>query len=198
VLVEKAAFDDMHAAGLLPRHALFAGHSLGEYAALSSAVPLLPVPSLVSLVFLRGMVMQGAVPRDASGRSDFGMAAVNPARVGPFFTEPVMQTLVDAIAKHSGCVLEVVNGTVDAWVYDQVSVMNYHAKHADRTRALLAPLREEFWAVGLKKGNDDLKARVNATLARMKKDGTFAKLADQFLAKERDLMKAQGLPFVFE
>lgn len=103
-----------------------------------------------------------------------------------------------ALDTDAACVLEVVNGTVDAWVYDQVSVMNYHAKHADRTRALLAPLREEFWAVGLKKGHDDLKATVNATLARMKKEGVFAKLADQYLAKERDLMKAQGSPFVFE
>lgn len=98
----------------------------------------------------------------------------------------------------AACVLEVVNGTVDAWVYDQVSVMNYHAQHPDRTRALLAPLREESWAVGLKKGREDLKAQVNETIARMKKEGVFAKLADQYLAKERDLMKAQGLPFVFE
>jgi len=98
----------------------------------------------------------------------------------------------------AACVLEVVNGKVDAWVYDQVSVMNYHAQHPDRTRALLAPLREEVWAVGLKKGREDLKAKVNETLAKMKKDGTFAKLADEFLSKERDMMKAQGLPFVFE
>lgn len=98
----------------------------------------------------------------------------------------------------AACVLEVVNGTVDAWVYDQVSVMNYHAQHPDRTRALLAPLREESWAVGLKKGREDLKTQVNETIARMKKEGVFAKLADQYLAKERDLMKAQGLPFVFE
>jgi polar amino acid transport system substrate-binding protein len=32
----------------------------------------------------------------------------------------------------------------------------------------------------------------------MKKEGAFAALADQYLSKERDLMKAQGLPFVFE
>jgi polar amino acid transport system substrate-binding protein len=108
------------------------------------------------------------------------------------------QAKLVALDTDAACVLEVVNGTVDAWVYDQVSVMNYHAKHPDRTRALLAPLREEFWAVGLKKGREDLKAKVNATLARMKKDGVFAKLADQYLSKERDLMKAQGLPFVFE
>jgi ABC-type amino acid transport substrate-binding protein len=103
-----------------------------------------------------------------------------------------------ALDTDAACVLEVVNGTVDAWVYDQISVMNYHAKHPERTRALLAPLREEVWAVGLKKGRDDLKATVNEVIAQMKKDGAFAKLADQFLAKERDMLKAQNLPFVFE
>ena len=108
------------------------------------------------------------------------------------------QAKLVALDTDAACVLEVINGTVDAWVYDQVSVMNYHAKHPDRTRALLAPLREEVWAVGLKKGREDLKAQVNKVIAQMKKDGDFAKLADQFLSKECDMMKAQGLPFVFE
>lgn len=108
------------------------------------------------------------------------------------------QARLIALDTDAACVLEVVNGTVDAWVYDQVSVMNYHSQQPDRTRAILAPLREEVWAVGIKKGADELKAKVNETLARMKKEGAFAKLADQYLAKERDLMKAQGLPFVFE
>lgn len=98
----------------------------------------------------------------------------------------------------AACVLEVVNGTADAWVYDQVSVMNYHAAHPDTTRALLQPLREEVWAVGIKKGREDLKAQVNQALKVMREQGEFTKLADQFLAKERAMMKAQGLPFVFE
>ncbi|HYF37364.1 MAG TPA: transporter substrate-binding domain-containing protein [Prosthecobacter sp.] len=98
----------------------------------------------------------------------------------------------------TACVLEVRNGTVDAWVYDQVSIMNYNQQNPDRTRALLAPLREEVWAVGLKKGREELKAQVNQAIAEMKQSGAFARLADQFLAKERALMKAQGLPFVFE
>ncbi len=108
------------------------------------------------------------------------------------------QAKLVALDTDAACVLEVINGTVDAWVYDQVSVMNYHAKHPDRTRALLTPLREEVWAVGLKKGRDDLKSKVNAAIARMKQEGAFAKLANQFLSKERDMMKSQGLPFVFE
>jgi ABC-type amino acid transport substrate-binding protein len=76
--------------------------------------------------------------------------------------------------------------------------MNYHAKYSDKTRALLAPLREEVWAIGLKQGNDELKTKVNAVLTRMRSDGSFAKLAERFMAKEKQMMTAQGLPFVFE
>jgi polar amino acid transport system substrate-binding protein len=99
----------------------------------------------------------------------------------------------------AACVLEVVNGAVDAWVYDQISVMNYHAQHAAQTRALLTPLREEFWAVGMVKNADEVLVKgVNTALQRMREGDAFGELADKFLAAERDLMKQQGLPFVFE
>ena len=96
------------------------------------------------------------------------------------------------------CVMEVVNGNVDAWIYDQLSIMNYQAKHAEKTRALLTPLREEVWAIGLKQGNDELKAKVNEVLARMRSDGSFTKLAERVMAKEKQMMTAQVLPCVFE
>ena len=105
---------------------------------------------------------------------------------------------IKALDLDTSCVMEVVNGNVDAWVYDQLSIMNYHSKHADKTRALLAPLREEVWAVGLKQGDDELKAKVNDVLARMRGEGSFSKLAERFMAKEKQMMTAQGLPFVFE
>lgn len=108
------------------------------------------------------------------------------------------QAQLVALDTDAACVLEVVNGRVDAWVYDQISVMNYHAQHPERTRALLAPLREEAWAVGLKKGRDDLRQAVNRALARLRQEGEFEKLAERYLARERALMRAQGLPFVFE
>ncbi|OYW75290.1 MAG: hypothetical protein B7Z37_14150 [Verrucomicrobia bacterium 12-59-8] len=94
--------------------------------------------------------------------------------------------------------MEVVNASVDAWIYDQLSIMNYQAKYAEKTRALLAPLREEVWAIGLKQGNDKLKTQVNEVLARMHSDGSFTQLAERFMAKEKAMMNAQGLPFVFE
>lgn len=108
------------------------------------------------------------------------------------------QAQIVSLDTDAACVLEVVNGTVDAWIYDQISIMNYHDRHRDTTRALLAPLREEMWAVGLRQNEPEMKAKINAALAKFRSDGGFAKLADKHLAKERDMMKAQGLPFVFE
>jgi hypothetical protein len=32
----------------------------------------------------------------------------------------------------------------------------------------------------------------------MRGDGSFSKLAERFMAKEKQMMTAQGLPFVFE
>jgi polar amino acid transport system substrate-binding protein len=112
--------------------------------------------------------------------------------------EHLQEAKITALDADVSCVMEVVNANVDAWIYDQLSIMNYQSKHAAKTRALLAPLREEVWAVGLKQGNDALKTQVNEVLARMRNDGSFAKLAERFMAKEKEMMTAQGLPFVFE
>jgi ABC-type amino acid transport substrate-binding protein len=112
--------------------------------------------------------------------------------------ENLKDAKIIALDADVSCVMEVVNANVDAWVYDQLSIMNYHAQNAEKTRALLAPLREEVWAVGLKQGDDELKAKVNEVLARMRGDGSFAKLAERFMAKDKEMMAAQGLPFVFE
>jgi ABC-type amino acid transport substrate-binding protein len=105
---------------------------------------------------------------------------------------------IKALDLDTACVMEVVNGNVDAWVYDQVSVMNFHNQHPDKTRALLAPVHVEYWAVGLRQQDEALKAQVNETLTRMRTDGTFTRLAGKYMAKEQEMMKKQGLPFVFE
>ncbi|MDI1311206.1 transporter substrate-binding domain-containing protein [Prosthecobacter sp.] len=112
--------------------------------------------------------------------------------------ENLKDAKIIALDADVSCVMEVVNASVDAWIYDQLSIMNYQSKYAGKTRALLAPLREEVWAIGLKQGNDELKTKVNEVLTRMHSDGSFTRLAERFMAKEKAMMTAQGLPFVFE
>ncbi|HEY1051758.1 MAG TPA: transporter substrate-binding domain-containing protein [Prosthecobacter sp.] len=112
--------------------------------------------------------------------------------------ENLKDARITALDNDTSCVMEVVNANVDAWIYDQISIMNHHAVHPEKTRALLTPLREEVWAVAIPKGKDELKAKVNEVLARMQKDGSFTALADRFMAKEKKMMAEQGIPFVFE
>lgn len=108
-LMEKASFEDMKAKGLVPRDSTFAGHSLGEYSALAALAEVMPIESLVSVVFYRGLTMQVAVERDASGRSNYSMCAVNPSRISKTFNEDALRFVVANIAEATGWLLEIVN-----------------------------------------------------------------------------------------
>jgi polar amino acid transport system substrate-binding protein len=103
-----------------------------------------------------------------------------------------------ALDSDPACVLEISKGSADAWVYDQISVMNYALANPDSTKALLAPIRIEEWAVGLKHGEAELRDKISAFIAKFRAEGGFDKVADKYLAKERDYMKQQNLPFVFD
>lgn len=108
-LMEKASFEDMRSKGLVQRDSSFAGHSLGEYSALAALAEVMPIESLVSVVFYRGLTMQVAVERDATGRSNYSMCAVNPSRISKTFNEQALQFVVENISEKTGWLLEIVN-----------------------------------------------------------------------------------------
>lgn len=111
-LMEKASFEDMQSKGLVQRASSFAGHSLGEYSALAALAEVMPIESLVSVVFYRGLTMQVAVERDATGRSNYSMCAVNPSRISKTFNEQALQYVVENISEEKGWLLEIVNYNV--------------------------------------------------------------------------------------
>ncbi|KAI9803150.1 MAG: beta subunit of fatty acid synthetase [Piccolia ochrophora] len=111
-LMEKASFEDMQSKGLVQRDSTFAGHSLGEYSALAALAEVMPIESLVSVVFYRGLTMQVAVERDEAGRSNYSMCAVNPSRISKTFNEQALQYVVENIAEETGWLLEIVNYNV--------------------------------------------------------------------------------------
>ena len=111
-LMEKASFEDMRSKGLIQRDSSFAGHSLGEYSALASIAEVMPIESLVSVVFYRGLTMQVAVERDEQGRSNYSMCAVNPSRISKTFNEQALQFVVQNIAESTGWLVEIVNFNV--------------------------------------------------------------------------------------
>ncbi|KAK0531483.1 fatty acid synthase alpha subunit Lsd1 [Tilletia horrida] len=111
-LVELSAFRDMQDRGFIPEEAAFAGHSLGEYAALAALAGVLQVKELVDVVLYRGLTMQRAVQRDEEGRSNYGMMACNPSRIGPTFTEAALHEVIDTVSRVSNRLLQTVNMNV--------------------------------------------------------------------------------------
>ena len=99
--------------------------------------------------------------------------------------------------KETACVLEVVQGKADAFIYDQMSTYTNWRKNQDSTRALLKPFKEESWAIGIRKGDDDLKKQVNAFLVDFKAKGGFDRLGDKWLSQEKADFQKLGIPFLF-
>jgi len=94
------------------------------------------------------------------------------------------------------CVAEVANGGADVFIYDQLSIYRHWEKNKEKTRAILQPIREEAWAIGIRKGNDELRLKVNAFLKEFRESGGLTKLGDQYLAKEKKVLEEMGIPFI--
>jgi len=101
------------------------------------------------------------------------------------------------LEKESACVVEVVQGKAAAFIYDQMSVFQNNKRNPETTRALLAPLQTESWAIALRPGDDALLTQVNAFLAKYRTAGGFDKLSERFLSEEKAAFAAQGIPFFF-
>ena len=96
----------------------------------------------------------------------------------------------------TACVLEVVQGRADAFIYDQLSIYQYAQENQETTRGLLKPFVEESWAIGIAKGNEDLKTKVNTFLEEFRAQGGFGKLGDQYLKNEKKFLEEAGIPFI--
>jgi polar amino acid transport system substrate-binding protein len=107
------------------------------------------------------------------------------------------QARVLLLDKEDACVLEVVQGKAQAFLYDQMSVFKHWQQHPDATTAVLQPFQREAWAIGIRKGNDALKRQVNAFLSSFRAQGRFERLGDKYLKEQKDAFQKLGLPFYF-
>ena len=100
------------------------------------------------------------------------------------------------------CALEVSQGKVDAWIYDQLSIFKHHKNHIKTTRAILRPIKKEQWAIGLRKPKggevNPLEEQVNTFLKKFRESGEFDKLGEIYLKEEKELVTKMGIPFIFD
>ncbi|MBI3851799.1 MAG: transporter substrate-binding domain-containing protein [Verrucomicrobia bacterium] len=124
--------------------------------------------------------------------------AVKQGTTGHTYTATkVKNAKVLVLDKEDACVLEVVQGKADAFIYDQMSTFKNWQRNPDTTRALLKPFQEESWAIGIRKGNPALKLQVNAFLKDLKARGGFDELGERYLKEQKEAFGKMGIPFYF-
>ena len=99
--------------------------------------------------------------------------------------------------KESAAVLEVSQGKVHAFVYDQMSTFKNWQRHPDTTRAMLTPFQSESWAIGLRQSDTQLQTQINEFLAVFKKQGGFYQLGERYLKEQKEAFEKLGVPFYF-
>jgi polar amino acid transport system substrate-binding protein len=104
---------------------------------------------------------------------------------------------VRVLDKESLCVVEVVQGKADAFIYDQLSVYANWQRNLKTTRANLTPLSIENWAIGIDKDNAELLNQINGFINDFKAHGGFKQLQEKYLFKEKNAFEKLGIPFIF-
>ncbi len=106
------------------------------------------------------------------------------------------QATIRVLDKEAACVLEVIQGKADAFIYDQLAVYTHWKKNPFTTRAALEPFQKEQWAIAIKKDHELFLNQINLFLEKYRADGNFERLADKYLFEQKRAFKEMGIPFI--
>lgn len=100
----------------------------------------------------------------------------------------------------AACVLEVSQGKADAFIYDAITVFENHKKHPETTRYNLQNIPETAspWAIVLKKGNTELKKKVDAFIIQYREQGKFEVLEKKYLKSLKAAFTQANVPSFFQ
>jgi polar amino acid transport system substrate-binding protein len=124
--------------------------------------------------------------------------AVKQGTTGQLYAKThLKQAKVLVLDKEDACVLEVVQGKAQAFIYDQLSVLEDWRRNKETTTAILRPFQEEVWAIGIRKGDGQMKAKVNTFLRGFRTAGGFNRLGEKYLKEQEDTFRKLGIPLQF-
>lgn len=106
---------------------------------------------------------------------------------------------INALSSENACVMEVVQGKANAFIYDQLTIYRQSQKNPDTTQAILIPFQDaEAWGMAVKKGNTELLSQINAFLEDFRAEKGYEKLTEKYLAEEKKTFDELGFPWFFE
>jgi polar amino acid transport system substrate-binding protein len=148
----------------------------------------------LALLVANNSPIQNIADLDQSGKT----LAVRQGTTGEVWARAnIKKAKIIALEKEAAAVLEVVQGKADAFLYDQMSVWKNAHEQSATTRAVLAPVQKENWAVGLKLENDALRTQINGFLKTYRSSGGFDRLGDKYLGEQKAAFRDAGLAFYF-
>ncbi|MBW3089709.1 type I polyketide synthase [Bifidobacterium miconisargentati] len=154
--------------------AYFAGHSLGEYNALSAFAGVIPLETVLELVFHRGSTMHHLIDRDAQGRSNYRMGALRPNQFG--VDDAHVKEYVESVAEKSGEFLQIVNynlagqqyaiaGTIAGLKALKADAARRVAEYGGKPAFMLVPgIDVPFHSTLLRKGVPEFRDKLDALL----------------------------------
>jgi len=102
------------------------------------------------------------------------------------------------IDEEASAVLEVAQGKADVFIYDPLSIIRHNENYPDTTRAVLEPLpNTKGWGIALRKGEEELKEKINAFIDLAKTDGTYDDIRETYLKDKIKEFEEYGLEFFF-
>lgn len=156
--------------------AYFAGHSLGEYNALSSFAGIIPLETVLELVFHRGSTMHHLIERDERGRSNYRMGALRPNQFG--VGDDGVKQYVESVSAACGEFLQIVNYNLAGQQYAIAgTIAGLKALQADASRRakeyggkppfMLVPgIDVPFHSTLLRKGVPEFRDKLDALLPK--------------------------------
>ncbi len=90
---------------------------------------------------------------------------------------------VNRFKDETACVMEVVSGRADAFLYDQLSISKHHAQNSETTHAILKPFTYEPFAIAIRSGDFDFLNWLNLFVETIKADGRYQELYKKYFSE---------------
>lgn len=126
--------------------------------------------------------------------------AVKKGTTGHIFArENLPNTEIMVFDQENACVLEVIQGKADAFIYDQMTIFKNWENNKETTKAILKPFQKDFeyWGIAFREDDDALREKVNKIIIDYKKSGGFTKLAEKHLSEQKKVFDEMGIDFFF-
>lgn len=146
-----------------------------------------------------GICLLAAAPSDIQSIADVDKpgrkVVVRTGTTGAFYARDHFKSAtVLPIKEEAACVLEVAQGKADCFIYDQLSIYQFSLQNPKTTRAILEAFQHESWAIGIRKGNDQLRQQVNAFIADFKARKGMEALGDKYIKADKAVFLKMGIP----